>query len=271
MANQGLSSVNSNSQDDLKIMQEFNPKVTFFGALVHKADLVPVDQLISKIEVKKKDSTQHGESEIGVDDKIFSFCGVFLTYSRLQSQIVIHYKDGRFAGVLECFDQKFRNFYPEDSFHIFENQLYVYNPKETQIYVYGMNTGEKQTDFQNTLIKLEILQTFPIWRAAIDITGNKKKIVVLEQDCTLRVYSSEGHLLSEDDKSLWLKEYNRGSNSSLAISSLNFIVVQSPGQLVIYHPNGKVWRKKTLQRGIVPRVMLTPSDKLCVLSICNSV
>ena len=203
--------------------------------------------------------------------KIYSFCGVFLTFSHYHSQIVIHYKDGRFARVLECFDQKYRNFYPDESFHVFENQLYVYNREETQIYVYGMNTAEIQTDFQNTLIKLEILQTFPIWRSAIDITANKKKIVVLEQDNALRVYSSDGHLLSEDDKSPWLKEYTRGSNSSLAISSLNFTVVQIPSQLVVYHPNGKIWRKKTLQRGVVPQVLVTPADKLCVLSISNSI
>lgn len=259
---------NDISCDELKIAKEYNPKSTFFCSLVHNVDLAPVDQTIPK---SANLPTQEENKQCGndtVSNKIYSYCGVYLTYSRLHSQIAIHFKDGRFAAILECFNQKYQIFNPGESFHIFENYLYVYNPKETQIYVYGMNTAELRADqdFRGKLIQLEILQTFPIWQPAVNITANKKRIVVLEQDNALRVYSKEGDLLSEDNKSVWLKEYNCVVNSSLAISHLNFIIFQHPSGLVIYHPNGKLFKKKVLQTNAVPQVIITRRDKLCVLS-----
>ena len=83
------------------------------------------------------------------------------------------------------------------------------------------------------------------------------------------MYSKEGNLLAEDDKSSWLKQYNRESNSSLAISSLNFVILQIPDSLVIYHPNGKLFKKKPIQKNAVSQVLVTRSDKLCVLSVKN--
>ena len=257
----------SSPHDELKVIQEYNPKLTFFGALVHKTDLAPVDEKIPKIQ--KQGEKEHSNDDKNNTNKIYSFCGVYLTYSRLHSQIVVHYKDGRFAEILKCHDQKYQNFNPDGVFHVFENNLYVYNPKETQIHVYGMNSDERLTDFQNTLIKLDLLQTFPIWRPAINISANKNRIVVIEQDNALRVYSKEGNLLAEDDKSSWLKQYNRESNSSLAISSLNFVILQIPDSLVIYHPNGKLFKKKPIQKNAVSQVLVTRSDKLCVLSVNN--
>ena len=55
----------SSSHDELKVIQEYNPKLTFFGALVHKTDLAPVDEKIQKAQKTQK----QGEEEYSNDDK----------------------------------------------------------------------------------------------------------------------------------------------------------------------------------------------------------
>ena len=198
--------------------------------------------------------------------KFYSFSDLFLTLSRINPQILIHYNDGRFAHILECFDRRGKTFTP-GVFHVYKNLLFVYYPVEIEIYIYEMST-EMSTNVNGNVIKLRYIRSFDIWRPAVHIAANDKRVAIFENDFALRIYSENGDLCLEDEKLIHFKEADIES-CCLSISDTNFVILTSSTCILIYHPSGEMFKLINVQS--VKQVILTPNNQMCILSINNSV